>query len=382
MSPQSRPSDGPTLELLAPGAVVVGVRFRPGAAPPALGVPALELLDLGVGAHEVWGRPAAARGAAGGERLAGRCRGDARGGGPREDGRRCRDPVGLAPKAVQQMLRFQGFLALAQHAGADLARLAADAGCRDRCSAPTEPSPTSTGLPDDRPPARQRPSAPRRRGAAATVVPVSALSRRAGRRAGLTTALGVGALGGWGWSRPTRLTASPAARRQPRLRRRQHRRDAGPLRRGGSDLSTPSQRGRAIGLVVFATTFGAVAGPNLPEPAGQLAGALGLPELTGLYLCSAAALLLAAIVLFRAPAPGLVLLGVGWNAGLIAGSPLLASAVPVSERPRVEGVGELSVGVATATAAAVAAAALGPFLLAVARRGLPAEAAPAARILT
>ena len=40
---------------------------------------------------------------------------------------------------------------------------------------------------------------------------------------------------------------------------------------------------------------------------------------------------------------GLVLLGVGWNAGLIAGSTLLASAVPVAQRPRVEGAGELSI---------------------------------------
>ena len=98
---------------------------------------------------------------------------------------------------------------------------------------------------------------------------------------------------------------------------------------------------------------------------------------------------------------GLALLGVGWNAGLVAGSTLLASAVPPRQRPRVEGAGELSMGIAAATATAiagpvvglagyaalavagaVAASALGPLLVAVARRGAPAAAAPAARMLT
>ena len=36
-------------------------------------------------------------------------------------------------------------------------------------------------------------------------------------------------------------------------------------------------------------------------------------------------------------AVALTLLGVGWNSGLIAGSTLLASAVPLSQRPRAEG---------------------------------------------
>jgi MFS family permease len=99
-------------------------------------------------------------------------------------------------------------------------------------------------------------------------------------------------------------------------------------------------------------------------------------------------------------AAGLTMLGVGWNAGLIAGSTLLASAVPLAQRPRVEGAGELSMGVAAASATAVAgpvvgiagyatlaiagavaAAALGPFLLAVVRRGVPAQVAPANRLL-
>jgi hypothetical protein len=97
---------------------------------------------------------------------------------------------------------------------------------------------------------------------------------------------------------------------------------------------------------------------------------------------------------------GLALLGVGWNFGLIAGSTLLASAIPAVQRPRAEGAGELGMGVAAASATAVAgpvvglagyaalalagaaaAAALAPFLLANGRRGVPAEVAPANRLL-
>jgi MFS family permease len=364
-------------------------------------------------------------------------------------------------------------------------------------------------------------------GSAATVVPISALSRRAGRRVGLTTALAAAAVGAAGivaagelGSFALLLGASVifgAGNTAVML-----------ARYAAADLSTPAERGRAIGRVVFATTFGAVAGPNLLEPAGRLATSVGLPELTGLYLCSAAALTLAALLLtvflrpdpliiaaqieasiapedapeppyvplrtllsppaavsgiatmvvanfvmvavmamapvhiqdqghglqfvgfvvslhiagMFAPAPltgwltdrlgplpiafagtgllivagvlaaaaghgavpltlGLTLLGVGWNASLIAGSTLLASAVPVVQRPRAEGIGELSMGITAASATAVAgpvvglagyatlavaaaaaAAALGPLLIAVARRGLPAQPVPATRLLT
>ena len=49
--------------------------------------------------------------------------------------RRVRDGIGLAPKVVQRMLRFQGFLALAhgrEGDPAELARLAAEAGYADQ----------------------------------------------------------------------------------------------------------------------------------------------------------------------------------------------------------------------------------------------------------
>jgi MFS family permease len=51
-----------------------------------------------------------------------------------------------------------------------------------------------------------------------------------------------------------------------------------------ADLAPPDRRASAIGLVVWGATIGAVAGPNLAAPAGRIALALGLPELSGPYL--------------------------------------------------------------------------------------------------
>jgi MFS family permease len=133
-------------------------------------------------------------------------------------------------------------------------------------------------------------------GSAAVVVPISARSRRAGRRAGLTLALVVAACGAAG------VVAAGALGSFPLLLAAHALFGAGNAavmlaRYAAADLSTPAARGRAIGTVVFATTFGAVLGPNLLTPAGELAGAVGLPALTGLYLVAAAVLLAAAGVL-------------------------------------------------------------------------------------
>lgn len=169
------PQTGPTAEALAPGATVVGVRFHPGAAPSVLGLPASELLDLSIDADELWG----SSGVALGERLLAAGSPEHAAlllerevlsrlpGGPGRDllvaeavrrlyparaseigevssslyiserqlRRRCRSSIGLAPKDLQLMLRFQGFLALAHARGlgrTDLAQLAADAGYADQ----------------------------------------------------------------------------------------------------------------------------------------------------------------------------------------------------------------------------------------------------------
>jgi MFS family permease len=51
-----------------------------------------------------------------------------------------------------------------------------------------------------------------------------------------------------------------------------------------ADLVPPQRHASAIGIVVWGATIGAVVGPNLAAPAGAIAIALGLPELSGAYL--------------------------------------------------------------------------------------------------
>lgn len=67
-------------------------------------------------------------------------------------------------------------------------------------------------------------------------------------------------------------------------------------RYAATDLATSSTRGRALSTVVWATTVGAVLGPNLSGPSGDLALALSLPELTGPFLVGGVVMLVAATV--------------------------------------------------------------------------------------
>lgn len=55
-------------------------------------------------------------------------------------------------------------------------------------------------------------------------------------------------------------------------------------RYGGADLAEPDRRARGIATVVWATTIGATAGPNMLGPAGRFATALDLPRMAGPYL--------------------------------------------------------------------------------------------------
>ena len=78
-------------EVLPPHAIVVGIRFRPGA-PIAAGRPAVELADVVLSGSQLR--------------------------------RRVVDTVGLSPKVLQRTLRFQGYLALAQAAAEPTFRIA------------------------------------------------------------------------------------------------------------------------------------------------------------------------------------------------------------------------------------------------------------------
>lgn len=74
-------------------------------------------------------------------------------------------------------------------------------------------------------------------------------------------------------------------------------------RYAAADLALPERRARALSVVLWATTVGAVLGPNLTGPAGAVARDLGLPELTGPFVFSVVAVLLAAAVVGAALRP-------------------------------------------------------------------------------
>lgn len=67
-------------------------------------------------------------------------------------------------------------------------------------------------------------------------------------------------------------------------------------RYAATDSADPAGRGKAMSIVIWATTVGAVAGPNLTAPGNRTGIALGLPHLAGPYLFSVVAFALGAIV--------------------------------------------------------------------------------------
>lgn len=71
------------------------------------------------------------------------------------------------------------------------------------------------------------------------------------------------------------------------------------------DLATNETRAKQLSFVVWGSTIGAVTGPNLMEPAGNLAEGFGLPRLVGPYMISAVTLLCASVVIliFLRPDP-------------------------------------------------------------------------------
>ncbi|MBB5959929.1 MFS family permease [Saccharothrix tamanrassetensis] len=70
-------------------------------------------------------------------------------------------------------------------------------------------------------------------------------------------------------------------------------------RYAGTDLAHPQRRARSLAVVVWSATIGAVAGPNLADPAGRIAARLGLPVGAGPYLMAAVLFGLAALTVLR-----------------------------------------------------------------------------------
>ena len=132
-------------------------------------------------------------------------------------------------------------------------------------------------------------------GAALTAIPLARLARRAGRAPALATGAVVAATGA-----VVAMTAAglqsfalllfgvaligsgTAVNLQSRF--------------AAVDLAAPATRGRDLSLVVWATTVGAVSGPNLIGPGETLGAYLGLPELSGPFLFTVLAQSLAAVL--------------------------------------------------------------------------------------
>ncbi|MFC5602863.1 MFS transporter [Sporosarcina koreensis] len=79
-------------------------------------------------------------------------------------------------------------------------------------------------------------------------------------------------------------------------------------RYAGTDLANEKQRATAISIAMVSTTLGAVAGPNLVTPMGEVALVLGIPALAGPFILAAVAYLFAGLtfLIFLRPDPFLV----------------------------------------------------------------------------
>jgi MFS family permease len=141
-------------------------------------------------------------------------------------------------------------------------------------------------------------------GAAAMALPLSRLTQRGGRRLGLSVGYFVGAIGALsaiiGGTKEILIFmllgafligAASASGYQARF--------------AATDLATDESRSRQLSFVVWGSTIGAVAGPNLMGPSGNFAEVLGLPRLVGPYVVALITLGLGAIViqLFLRPDP-------------------------------------------------------------------------------
>lgn len=155
-------------------------------------------------------------------------------------------------------------------------------------------------------------------GTAVAALPLAHLTDRFGRRRGLAAGLLVGALGA------AVVLVAASARSLPLLLLGTFLFGAATAsglqaRYAATDLAAPEHRARDMSAVVWATTVGAVIGPNLADPAGRVALRLGLPQLAGAYLFSLAAFLLAAAVVATALRPDPLLLARARSA--VAGRP-------------------------------------------------------------
>jgi len=156
-------------------------------------------------------------------------------------------------------------------------------------------------------------------GAALLALPLAQLALSHGRRFALSTGYAIGALGavtvviggaagviGVVLLGCLLLGVSTAAGYQGRY--------------AATDLADEAHRGRALSIVVWAGTIGAVLGPNLLEFSGSMALRLGLPQLTGPFVLATIVLVAASLILFvrLRPDPYLLARSIAAAAGPVA----------------------------------------------------------------
>lgn len=120
-----------------------------------------------------------------------------------------------------------------------------------------------------------------------------------------------------------------------------------------ADLSEPGTRGRDLSLVVWATTIGAVSGPNLIAPGDAFGQAIGLPEFAGPFLLTIAAQVLAAIAYLVGLRPDPLRVAEALTAAQ-AKDPSVDVAVPTHDRGGVR-TGMVAIALSHATMVAVMA---------------------------
>lgn len=123
-------------------------------------------------------------------------------------------------------------------------------------------------------------------GTALLSMPLAALMTARGRRPGLVLAYLLGALGA------SVVVLAAVVGKFPLLLLGMALFGAGSsanlqARFAAADLAEPERRGRAISNVVWATTIGAVLGPNIAAPAGRSVSGLGIPAAAGPFFWAA-----------------------------------------------------------------------------------------------
>lgn len=201
-------------------------------------------------------------------------------------------------------------------------------------------------------------------GTTVSAIPLARLMRRRGRRAGLSLAWTIGAIGA-GLVALAAVQANTALFLVGMALFGAASAGGDAARYAASDLA--GNRGRAMGTLVFATTLAAIGGPLLLGPSADVAGGLGAEPLAGPFLLSAVAFLGAAAVLHRYLRPDPLLVA----ATLVRDRPVINPSAAPNAAALVDG-GSRS-GALVGASVGAAATGLANFAMILAMVGSPAE---------